>query len=129
MLYKIQCIKFPLRDPLKTKKLITLRACSPPVQFSSVHFSSIQFSSVQFNSIQISSVQFSSALDNTFTLTYHYSLLFSSIQFSSIQFSSIQFISVQFSSTVLCQREHALTCCEVEHVVVLCSRTCCYAVI
>ena len=69
-------------------------------------FSSVQFSSIQFNSVQISSdrldqvrsVQFSSALDNTFTLTYHYSFQFSSIQFSSIQFRSVQISSVQFRS-------------------------------
>ena len=34
------------------------------------------------------SVEFSSALDNTYTLTYHY--------------------SIQFSSVVLCRREHVL---------------------
>ena len=44
----------------------------------SVQFGSIQFSSVQFNSIQFTSI--SLALDNTFTLTYHYSFQFSPIQ-------------------------------------------------
>ena len=84
-----------------------LRACSPQLIFSSVQFSSDQFSSVQFNSVQFNSVQFrsvqfkpvqfSSALDNTFTLTYHYSFQFSSVQFRPIQFRSDQFSSVQFS--------------------------------
>ena len=88
------------------------------IQFSSDQISSVQFNSVQFNSDQFSSDQFSSALDNTFTLTYHYSFQFSSIQFSSVQFSSIkfssdQFSSVQFSSAVLCRREHALNSLEV----------------
>ena len=55
-----------------------------------------QFNSIQFSSIQFSSIQLSSALDNTFTLTYHYSF----------QFSSVHFSSIQFSSAVLCQREH-----------------------
>ena len=61
--------------------------------FSPTYF---QFSSVQFNSIQ-----FSSALDNTFTLTYHLWIL--------VQFSSIQFSSIQFNSVILCRREHVLT--------------------
>ena len=84
---------------------LILRACSPTVYF--------QFSSIQFNSVQISSDQFSSALDNTFTLIYHYSFQFSLVQFSSVQISSdrirsVQFSSIQFSSAVLCQREQAL---------------------
>ena len=87
---------------------IPLRTCSPQLIFNSVQFNSIQFSSDQFRS-----VQFSSALDNTFTLTYHHSFQFSSVQFSSVQFSSDQFSSVQislvqFSPAVLCRREHAL---------------------
>ena len=51
----------------------------------------------QFSSVQFSSDQFSSAIDNTFTLTYHYSFQFSSVQFNSVQISSVQFRSVQFS--------------------------------
>ena len=50
-----------------------------PVQFSSDQFSSDQFSSVQTSSVQFRPVQFSSDLDNTFTLTYHYSFQFSSL--------------------------------------------------
>ena len=79
----------------------------------SVQFSSVQFYSIQFRPVRFRPVQFSSTLDNTFTLTYHYSFQFSSIQFSSDQFSSVQFNSiqirsVQFSSAVLCRREQAL---------------------
>ena len=53
--------------PLPTE----LRACSPKLIFSSV--------------------EFNSALDNTCTLTYHYSFQFSSVWFNSVQFSSVQF--------------------------------------
>ena len=68
------------------------------VQFSSIQFSSVQFSSIQISSVQFRPVQFSSALDNTFTLTYHYSFQFNSVQFRSVQFRSVQFNSIQFSS-------------------------------
>ena len=67
---------------------------------SSVQFNSVQFSSIKFSSVQFRPVQFSSALDNTFTLTYHYSFQFNSVQFSSDQFSSYQFNSVQFNSVL-----------------------------
>ena len=70
----------------------------------SVQFNLVQFNSIQFRSVQFRPVQFSSALDNTFTLTYHYSF-----QFSSVQSSSVHISSVQFNSAVLCRREHALT--------------------
>ena len=36
------------------------------------------------------SIQFSSALNNTFTLTYHYSFNFNSVRFNSVRFSSIK---------------------------------------
>ena len=84
------------KEMLQSKKQ-GKRVCSPQLIFSSVQFSPIQFSSDQF----------SSALDNTFTLTYHYSFQFNLVQFSSVQFSSDQFRLVQFSSAVLCRREQA----------------------